>query len=53
MRVLDAIVVLQELVSHVISAHMEGLTLQGAAHTMLQLQSSYDHWQDAVVKMQR
>ncbi|KAL3145601.1 hypothetical protein ABBQ32_003149 [Trebouxia sp. C0010 RCD-2024] len=43
----------RELVSHVISAHMEGLTLQGAAHTMLQLQSSYDHWQDAVVKMQR
>lgn len=42
----------RELVSHVISAHMEGLTPQGAAHTMLQLQSSYDHWQDAVVRMQ-
>lgn len=44
---------MQELVSHVISAHMEGLTPEGAAHTMLQLQSSYNQWQDALVKMQR
>ena len=45
-------VAMQELVSHVISSHVEGQGSKGAAHTMLKLQSSYSRWRDAVVRMQ-
>lgn len=45
-------VAMQELVSHVISSHVEGQGSKGAAHTMLKLQSSYSRWRDALVKMQ-
>lgn len=44
---------MQELVSHVISSHVEGQGSKGAAHTMLKLQSGYNRWRDALLRMQR
>lgn len=46
-------VTMQDMVSHVISSHMEGQGSKGAAHTMLKLQSSYNQWQDTLVRMQK
>ena len=46
-------VIMQEMVSHVISSHIEGQGSKAAAHTMLKLQSGYNHWQDTLVRMQK